>query len=162
MKVKEIMTANAKACTLTDSVADAARLMWEADCGIVPVVAEGGRVVGLITDRDICMAAMTKGRNESNIAVEDTISGKVFTCKPEDDIHSALNTMRENKVRRLAVVADDGKLKGMLSMNDVVLKAAEASDKKARELSYGDVVNTYKSICQHRLPMQQAQATAAV
>jgi len=162
MKVKEIMTANAKACTLTDSVADAARLMWEADCGIVPVVAEGGRVVGLITDRDICMAAMTKGRNESNIAVEDTISGKVFTCKPEDDIHSALNTMRENKVRRLAVVADDGKLKGMLSMNDVVLKAAELSDKKARELSYGDVVNTYKSICQHRLPMQQAQATAAV
>jgi CBS domain-containing protein len=162
MKVKEIMTANAKACTLTDSVADAARLMWEADCGIVPVVAEGGRVVGLITDRDICMAAMTKGRNELNIAVEDTISGKVFACKPEDDIHSALNTMRENKVRRLAVVGDDGKLKGMLSMNDVVLKAAELSDKKARELSYGDVVNTYKSICQHRLPMQQAQGTAAV
>ena len=159
MKVKEIMTPNAKACTLTDNLADAARLMWEADCGIIPVVAEGGKVVGLITDRDICMAGMTKGRNESNIAVEDVISGKVFACKPEDDIHIALNTMRENKVRRLPVVAADGKLEGMLSMNDVVLKAKEAGDKRAPELCYADVVNTYKSICQHRLPMQQAQAT---
>ena len=162
MKVKEIMTANPKACTLTDNLADAARLMWDADCGIVPVVAESGRVVGLITDRDICMSAMTKGRNESNIAVEDAISGKVFACKPEDDIHSALNTMRENKVRRLPVVAADGKLQGMLSMNDVVLKVAEAGDKRAPELSYGDVVNTYKSICQHRLPMQQPQTAVGI
>lgn len=162
MKVKEIMTANAKACTLTDNLADAARLMWEADCGILPVVAEGGKVVGLITDRDICMAGMTKGRNESNIAVEDVISGKVFTCKPEDDIQSALNTIRDNKVRRLPVVTTDGKLAGMLSMNDVILKAAEVGDKKATGLSYSDVVNTYKSICQHRVPLQQAQATAAV
>jgi CBS domain-containing protein len=162
MKVKEIMTASPKACTLTDNLAGAARLMWEADCGIVPVVAAGGKVVGLITDRDICMAAMTKGRNESSIAIEDVISGKLFTCKPDDDIHSALNTMRDNKVRRLPVVAADGKLAGMLSMNDVVLKSAEAGDKKAPELSYGDVVNTYKSICQHQLPMQQSQATTAV
>jgi len=162
MKVKEIMTANPKACVMTANLAEAARLMWEADCGILPVVGEGGKVVGLITDRDICMAGMTKGQNESSIAIEDVISGKLFTCKPEDDIHSALNTMRDNKVRRLPVVIADRKLAGMLSMNDVVLKAAEVGDKKATELSYGDVVNTYKSICQHRLPMQQAQATAAV
>jgi CBS domain-containing protein len=162
MKVKEIMIANPKACTLTDNLSEAARLMWEADCGIVPVVVEDEKVVGLITDRDICMAAMIKGRNESNIAVEDAISGKLFACKPDDDIHAALNTMRENKVRRLPVVAADGKLQGMLSMNDVVLKAEETVGKKAPELTYGDVVNTYKSICQHRLPMQQAQATTAV
>jgi CBS domain-containing protein len=159
MKVKEIMTANPKACTLTDNLAEVARLMWEADCGIVPVLADGGKVVGLITDRDICMAAMTKGRNESNIAVEDVISGKLFACKPEDDIHTALNTMSENKVRRLPVVAADGKLRGMLSMNDVVLKAEEAIGKKALQLTYGDVVKTYKSICQHRVPLRQAQAT---
>jgi CBS domain-containing protein len=162
MKVKEIMTANAKACTLTDNLADAARLMWEADCGIIPVVAEGEKVVGLITDRDICMAGMTKGRAESNIAIEDVISGKLFSCKPEDDIHTALNTMRDNKVRRLPVVAADGKLAGMLSMNDVVLKAEDAIQKKTPELSFGDVVNTYKSICQHRLPKQQAQATVGI
>lgn len=161
MKVKEIMTATPKACTSIDNLAEAARLMWEEDCGIVPVVAEGGTLVGLITDRDICMAAMMKGRNESSIAIEEVISGKLFTCKPEDDIHSALNTMRDNRVRRLPVVSADGQLAGMLSMNDVVLKAAETGNKKASGLSYADVVNTYKSICQHQLPMQQAQATAA-
>lgn len=162
MRVKELMTESPKACTLTDNLAQVARLMWEADCGIVPVVSEGGKVVGLITDRDICMAAMTKGRNVANIAVEDVVSGKVYTCKAGDDIHSALDIMRENKVRRLPVTAADGKLQGMLSMNDVMLRAEDTRNKKAPEVSFGDVVNTYKSICQHRLPMQQAQATAAV
>jgi CBS domain-containing protein len=162
MKVKEIMSTNAKVCPLTDNLSAAARLMWENDCGVLPVVAEGGKVVGLITDRDICMAASLKNRNLSNIAVEDVISGKVFACKPEDDVRSALKTMRENKVRRLPVIAADRKLEGILSMNDVVLTAEEPKEKKAPELSYGDVVNTYKAICQHRLPMQQAQATAAV
>jgi len=162
MKVKEIMTANAKACAPTNSLSDAARLMWDNDCGILPVVIEGGKVIGLITDRDICMAAGTKGRTLSNIAVEDVISGNVFACKPEEEIHTALSTMRENKVRRLPVVATDGKLEGILSMNDVVLKAEETKDKKAPELSYGDVVNTYKAICQHRFPLERAQATTAV
>ena len=92
MKVKEIMSANAKVCTLTDSLSSAASLMWENDCGILPVVAEGGKVVGLITDRDICMAANLNNRHLWNIAVEDVISGKVYACKPEDDVRSALKT----------------------------------------------------------------------
>jgi CBS domain-containing protein len=156
------MSTNPKACTLTDNLSSVAGLMWENDCGILPVVAEGGKVVGLITDRDICMAANLKNRNLSNIAVEDVISGKVFACKPEDDIHIALKTMQENKVRRLPVVSADRKLEGILSMNDVVLKAQEAKEKKAAELSYEDVVNTYKSICQHRLPIQQAQTASGI
>lgn len=160
MKVKEIMTTNAKTCTPASTLADAAWLMWENDCGVLPVVADGGKVVGLITDRDICMAATMKGRTLSNIAVEDTISGNVFACKPGDDVHSALDTMRENKVQRLPVVTADGRLEGILSMNDVVLKAEEAREKKMAELSFGDVINTYKAICEHRLPMNQAQATA--
>jgi CBS domain-containing protein len=159
MKVKEIMSTNPKACTLTDNLSAAAGLMWENDCGILPVVAEGGKVVGLITDRDICMAANLNSRNLWNIAVEDVISGKVFACKAEDDIHSVLTTMQENKVRRLPVVAADGTLEGILSINDIVLKAEEPKEKKATQLSYADVVKTYKSICQHRLPMQAQAAT---
>jgi CBS domain-containing protein len=160
MKVKEIMTANAKACTPTSSLAEAARLMWDDDCGILPVVNEDRKVSGIITDRDICMAAFTKGRGLSDIAVEDVISGITFACKAQDDVHNALATMRENKVRRLPVIDADGTLEGILSMNDVVLKAEEATEKKTPELSYGDVVNTYKSICEHRLPIKQVKATA--
>ena len=159
MKVKEVMSTNPHACTLTDNLSAAAGLMWENDCGILPVLAEGGEVVGLITDRDICMAANLKNQRLSNLAVEEVISGEVYACKPEEDIRSALKTMQENKVRRLPVIAADGTLQGILSMNDVVLKAGESKEKKAPELSYGDVVNTYKSICQPRLPLQ-AQATA--
>ena len=101
------------------------------------------------------------GTYEDRIAVEDVISGKLFACKPEDDIHTALKTMQENKIRRLPVVGADGTLEGILSMNDIVLKAEEPKEKKASELSYADVVKTYKSICQHRLPMQ-AQAAGSV
>lgn len=159
MKVKEVMNTNPQVCTLTDNLAAAAGLMWDNDCGVLPVIAEGGKVVGLITDRDICMAASMKNQRLSNLAVADVISGDVYACKPEEDIRSALKIMQENKVRRLPVIATDGTLEGILSMNDVVLKANEPKEKKAPELSYGDVINTYKSICQHRLPMQ-AQATA--
>ena len=159
MKVQEVMSRNPKVCTLGDNLSAAAGLMWENDCGILPVVAEGGKVVGLITDRDICMAANLKNQRLSNLAVEDVISGDVYACKAEEDIRSALEIMQENKVRRLPVIAADGTLQGILSINDVVLRANEPKGKKAPELSYGDVVNTYKSICQHRSPLQ-AQATA--
>ncbi len=157
MKVKEIMTPNAKACTPTDTLAAAARFMWDNDCGILPVVTDGGKVVGLITDRDICMAAAINSRNLSNIAVEDVISGKVYAASPDDDVRKALETMQERKVHRLPVVAGDGTLEGILSMNDVLLRAQEAKDKKA-DVTYAEVVNTYKAICAHPLSLSQTQA----
>ncbi len=161
MKVKEIMTPNARACTPTDTLAAAARFMWDDDCGILPVVTDGGKVIGLITDRDICMAAAMNSRNLSNTAVEDVISGKVYAASPDDDVRKALETMRERKIRRLPVVAADGTLDGILSMNDVVLRAQEAGDKKDPDVAYADVVNTYKAICAHPLPLQQIQAAVA-
>jgi predicted transcriptional regulator len=134
--------------------------MWESDCGIVPVVTDGGRVVGLVTDRDICMAANFNNRNLANIAVEDIISQQVFSCRSDDDVRGALKTMKENKIHRLPVVAADGTLEGLLSLNDIVLKAEEGKEKKVPELSFSDVVNTYKAICEHRQPSQQAKAAA--
>jgi len=131
--------------------------MWENDCGILPVVAEDGKVIGLVTDRDICMAAALKNRNVSDIAVEEVISGNVVSCKADDDIRTALNTMQENKLHRLPVVADDETLEGILSMNDIVLKAEDA---KAAQVSYADVINAYKAISQHRTQIEQAAAAA--
>lgn len=148
MKAKEIMTTNPKACSPTTTLADAARFMWDYDCGILPAVIDGGKVVGLITDRDICMAAAIQNRNLSNIAVDEVYSGDVYSCKPEDDVRTVLLTMREKKVRRLAVIDDDGILMGMLSMNDIVRKAGDA---KKGDLKYEDIVNTYKAICERPL-----------
>lgn len=161
MRVKEVMSADPRTCGLTDNLAVAAGLMWEKDCGIIPVVAESGKVVGLITDRDICMAAALKGRELANIAVADTMTGKVFSCKPDDDVRTALKTMQENRVRRLPVLTADGTLEGVLSLNDVVLKAEETKEKKPPDVSYGEVISTYKAICQHRLAAPQAQGATA-
>ena len=83
----------------------------------------------------------------------------IFSVMPEDDVHTALQLMQEHKVRRLPVMNAEGELKGMLSMNDVVLKAQETNGKKP-ELSFHDVVKTYKAICEHPVPMVAAATEA--
>src|SRR5262245_35647856 len=123
MKVKEVMTPGAKAVWLTESLSDAARFMWENDCGILPIIKDGRKVVGLITDRDICMAAAVRDRNPSNISVEEVMTGKVFAVEPDQDVNEALHIMREHEIRRLPVLNGEGELEGIVSMNDIVLHA---------------------------------------
>lgn len=155
MKVKEIMTVDPKACTTTTNLAEAASFMWDHDCGILPVVGDGGRVVGLITDRDICIGGATKNGNLSSIAVEEIMTGKVYSCAPEDDLRKALKTMQERKVRRLPVVAPDGTLEGILSINDITLNAKETRGTRIPDVSFRAVVQTYKAICAHTLPAEE-------
>ena len=164
MRVKDVMTAGAKACLPETSLAEAAALMWENDCGALPVVNVEDRVVGVVTDRDICFGATTKSRPPFEVSVGEVITGKVFACAPDDDIHQALKTMQSERVRRLPVVSEDGALRGIVSMNDVVLRAEEGADGAAPEITYADVVQTYKAICAHTLLPQlagQSRAQAA-
>jgi CBS domain-containing protein len=116
--VKELMTRDCKACDPSDSLASAAMRMWDGDCGILPVI-EAGKVVGVITDRDICMALALKGCRPNEQAVGEVMTAAVHTCSPQDDVVEALATMGRRRVRRLVVV-EGGTLAGMLSMNDVV------------------------------------------
>ena len=157
MKVKEIMTPNAKAIWLTESLADAAQLMWENDCGALPIIKDGRKVVGVITDRDICMAAAMRDSNPSHVSVEEVMTGLVYSINPEDEIEQALKTMQEHRIRRLPVVNAEGELEGILSMNDVVIHAKRKGD----SIAYRDVVKTYQAICQRPVPAT-ASATAGV
>lgn len=150
MKVKEIMTSNPNACADTADLAKAAELMSQNNCGIIPVVTTTGKVVGLISDRDICVAAARKNEKLAGIKVGEVISGDVYSTRPDDDIHTALKTMREHKVRRLPVIDAGGKLQGILSMDDVLLRAEEVTPRKPAELSYGDAIATYKAILAHQ------------
>lgn len=145
MKVKDIMKRDVHTCRPETNLAMAAMQMWDGDFGVLPVLANGGIVVGMITDRDICMAAATKHCDPATIQVEEVITGQVYGCSPDTEIHEALKIMQQRKVRRLPVMnADDGKLAGILSLNDIALKAQ--TDAKA-ELSAQDVENTLKTIC---------------
>ena len=156
MKVKDLMTPDAKAIWITESLADAAKEMWENDCGVLPIIKDR-KVVGMITDRDICMAAAMRDKNPSSISVEEVMNATVYAAEAEEEVEQALQTMREHKVRRLPVLNLAGELEGIVSMNDIVLKA-KTNGKKA-PIDYIDVVKTYQAICEHPLPMVQA-ATA--
>ena len=161
MKVKEILTTNPKVCTTTTNLAEAASFMWDYDCGILPVVADEGRVVGLITDRDICIAGATNNRHLSDIAVEEIMTGQVYSCAPEDNVVEALDTMQQCKVRRLPVIAPDGTLEGILSLNDVTLRAKETADSKIPGILFRDIVETYKAVCAHAVPTEQSRKSTA-
>jgi CBS domain-containing protein len=160
MKVKDVMTAGAKTCMPETSLADAASLMWENDCGALPVLDVEGKVVGMVTDRDICFGATTKNLAPSEVSVGEVITGKVFACGQDDDIRDALKTMRRERVRRLPVLGDGGTLEGVVSMNDMALKAEQQSNGRAPELSYADVIETYKAICAHSLLPQISERPA--
>lgn len=152
MKVKDVMTREVKTCMPDTNLAAAAMIMWENDCGVVPVVHGDGSVIGMITDRDICMAVATKNRRTSEVAVSEVFTGNLYACKPDDDIHAALKIMSAERVRRLPVINVYGALEGLLSLNDVVLRAQEAKGRKAPDLSYEDAISTLKAICAHRMP----------
>jgi CBS domain-containing protein len=157
MKVQDVMTGNPTVCDLNASLAEAAMKMWDNDCGVLPVLKDGQQVVGLITDRDICMALALQNCNPGDISAEKVITGEVFSVRPEDEVEKALELMQEHKVRRLPVLSSEGELKGILSMNDIVLKADDR--RKPGEIAYADVVNTFKSIGAHPAPLKQ-KATA--
>lgn len=148
MRVEHVMTQDVQACRPETNLSAAAIQMWKSDCGVLPVVTATGEVVGMITDRDICMAAATKHRDAATIRVKEVISGKVYACSPDADIHTALNVMRQKQVRRLPIInGEDGKLVGILSIDDIALKAEVGL---RADLSAQDLENTLRAICAHR------------
>lgn len=161
MKVQDIMTAPVETCSPDSDLGAAATIMWKRDCGSVPVADADGRVVGMITDRDICMAVSTRNKLASEIKVSEVISGQVYACSPEDRIEDALETMQSAQLRRLPVVDDEGGLHGILSINDVILNSARGRSKK--HVAHRDVMTTLKVLSEHRPSEadEEAQAISA-
>jgi CBS domain-containing protein len=162
MRVDEIMTRDMRTCTRQDNLARVVHSMWEGDCGFIPVVDEGNRVVGVLTDRDICVALATRDKTASSLLAADVLSKALHTCAPDDDVKTALATMQAQRVRRLPVVDAQKRLAGVLSMNDVVLHAETEMGRKAGAISAADVVRTFREICQHAPKTARKPAVAAV
>jgi len=144
MKIRDIMTEKATFCGPESTLEEASFLMRRHNCGFLPVVGEGGNVIGVITDRDMCIALGTRNRKPSELRVWDVMPHKLFTCMEGDDVHCALKTMRSARIRRLPVIDRDGSLVGVLSIDDIVLKARDQILRK--DISYADVENAYKAI----------------
>jgi CBS domain-containing protein len=118
MNVEKLMSKEVKSCSPHQSLADAARLMWDRDCGCIPIQ-DGDRVVGMITDRDICMAAYFNGKSLQDIRIADAMTRDPATCHPEDTLEAAEAVMKQAQVRRLPVTDPSGRLVGILSLNDL-------------------------------------------
>lgn len=161
MKIQDIMTRDVKFCGPDTNLAAAAEIMWRNNCGTLPVLA-GGKLIGLLTDRDMCIALGTRNWRASDLAVRDVAMKPVLTCKPDEDVHAALKLMRKHQIRRIPVVADDGKLAGILCLDEVVLHAERANGRRITGISYEDVVDTMKAICEHRPASVAEPATMAV
>ncbi|MFT4514235.1 MAG: CBS domain-containing protein [Planctomycetota bacterium] len=125
MKVQDVMNKEPHAVRIVDRLDEVARIMWEQDCGFVPVVDGANTLVGVVTDRDLCMASYMQGVPIASIPVVAVMVPEPVTCRPEDSVVIAMNALAERQVHRLPVVDSQGVLIGVLSMNDL-MQAAQA------------------------------------
>lgn len=149
MKAKDLMTSQPKTCTPDTNLAAAAELMLAGDCGMLPVVNEG-RLVGVVTDRDLYIALATRNRCASELTVGDVAQSPVYTCAPEEEADAVLATMRTHRVRRVPVEGFGGTVLGVISLDDLALAAGGQS------LADRDVVATLQAIRSQHHPAQIA------
>jgi CBS domain-containing protein len=144
MRVKEIMSSkDIGCCSRGTNLAAAAEMLWIHDCGMLPVLDDIGRVVGILTDRDLCIALGTRDRKASEVCVGEVMPRRLFDCDPEVDVLSALKVMGAEQVRRLPVVDARGTIRGVLSISDVIRHAGQ--DRSG--IPYQKVIETLKEIC---------------
>jgi CBS domain-containing protein len=146
MRASELMTHPAITCPLGSPLSAAARLMWENDCGVIPVIDDGGRLVGMVTDRDICMAAYTQGAPLDAIETRTAMAPSVLACRADDSVESVERLMKEGQVRRIPIIDDDRRPVGIVSMSDL---ARHAADERRSQVNR-EVVSTLATISEPR------------
>ncbi len=132
--------------------------MWEFDCGMIPVVNDDGRLAGVVTDRDICMAAYMQGRPLRTIPVASAMAKQVVASHTDDSIEAAEGLMRDNQIRRLPVLDRDGRPVGVVSLNDLARLAARAKQSSVDR----EIVLTLGAICQPHARTSAPAQTAAL
>jgi len=155
MNIKEIMSAPAIVCRSSETLNAAAQLMWDCDVGAAPVVSDEGTIVGMITDRDVCMSAYTQGMSLDCIPVHTAMAKVVFSCRPTDSLDTVERMMVDKRIRRVPVVDAQGRPVGMVSLNDIARFAASRNKPTFEH----EVTHTLAAIGQ---PRSAAPTTAQV
>lgn len=120
MRASEIMTKNVRTCAPSATLREVAAMMREHDCGAVPVV-DNGKLIGIVTDRDIVVRAVSEGRS-TDTAISEAMTTELFTVAPDDFVFEAIRLMGDKQVRRIPVINNDGSLAGIIAMADVALE----------------------------------------
>jgi CBS domain-containing protein len=160
MRVQDLMTRQVQSCRPDDSLESAAQLMWDHDCGCIPVCTGGNngasQTIGMITDRDICMHALFQGKALRDLHVRDAMAKDVRVCRPGDSFAQAEKTMQEARIRRLPVVDEKGSLVGMISLADLARHAARERTRPHKDITEKEVGDTLATICE--APIQSLAA----
>ncbi len=157
-RVRDLMQTEVRACRADEALSEAIRIMAERDCGFVPVLAAdgSGRVVGVVTDRDACLAIHREGRLPGEILVEAVMSRPPLCCRPEDGLAAAEAILRSAQVRRLPVVDDAGHLRGVLSLADLA-EAAVGFHAPRGLVTSEEVARVLEAICRPRSALVPAE-----
>jgi CBS domain-containing protein len=158
MKVEQMMNRTAKSCHPEDSLNKAAQLMWDNSCGAVAVVDVHSKPIGFLTDRDICMAAYTRGKLLQELTVEGAMASRIVCCRIDDELTSAMDVMRDKHVRRLPVIGRDGTLAGILSLDDVGYEAARPLRGGVNYRLREQVADVFMAICHGRVSARRLAA----
>lgn len=152
MRVEQIMSRPAVSCLVSDTANRAAQRMWESDLGCVVVLEGDGRLAGIVTDRDLCMAAYTRGVPLGQIALGEVMTKRVAVVRQDDRLGMAEALMRSKRVRRLPVVDLKDRVVGLLSLNDVARAAQDQRGREVPDVADEEVVSTLGAICEPRRP----------
>lgn len=158
MTAKDLMTQPLVFCDARNTLDRVAELMWDHDCGAIPVVGDDGRLAGMVTDRDVCMAAYTQGVRLADIVVTSAMSKDVLACHAEEPLETAEELMREGQVHRIPVIDSERRPIGMLSLNDLARLAARTRKSGVDR----EVVQTLAAICAPRVPLDAMTANHEV
>jgi CBS domain-containing protein len=154
MNVQDLMTHPAVTCHVNDDLQDAAQKMWDHDCGVLPVVNDEGKITGMITDRDICMAALTQGRPLHELLVNLAMAMHVIAVRPEQTVDEVEQLMTRHQIRRLPVVDAANRPLGVISLNDLAIEAVRADTRMKHGVS--KVAHTLAAVCQPHTAKQHA------
>ena len=151
MNVADVMTRNAAHIRWNETCGAAVQLMWDRDCGALPVIDDEGSVVGMITDRDVCISAWLQERPPQEIFVSEAMSSDVQCCSAADSIATAEELMRVKQVRRLPVLDGRRHLEGIVSLADIARRGVQLRGRpEAREIAQDEIAATLATICEPR------------
>lgn len=149
MRISELMTRSVASVRESQPLSDAAKAMWDCDCGAIPVLEDGSdRVIGMVTDRDICMATWSRNAAPGALRVSDAMSRRLHACSMSDTVAAAEALMRREQIRRVPVLDSERRLVGILSLADIARQADGTRAHRTRELAPQEVTATLADICQ--------------
>ena len=150
MKVDRIMEKQVVTCGPEDTLESAAMLMWNHSCGAIPIVGEDGHPMGMITDRDIAMASALQHKPLWQIKAQEVSNNRqIICCESGASAEEAVRKMGEHGVRRLLVVDGDGRIQGLLSIDDAICFAGQSAGEEG-PLASEDVLSALKEVCQQQ------------